>query len=534
MMKRIWSCLTVVLWLAASPACHAGGDEVVVIYNAKLPESKTLAYFYARKRAVPPEQVLGFDLTTAETVSRADYRNDLQRPLVKKLEDLKLWRIGNGDLPGTNGTRVHATRKVVESKIRYLVLCYGVPLRILPDPDLQEAGAESLRPELRRNGAAVDSELTCLPQVHLGYPLTGPYLNLLYGTTNAAALHPTNGILLVARLDAPTSQLAHGLVEKALQAETNGLWGRAYFDLRNISDPGYKIGDDWLRNASLIAQQLGFDTVVDENADTWPASFPMSQIAIYMGWYRENVSGPFTLPHVEFMPGAFAYHLHSFSAASLRVTDHNWVGPLLAKGATCTMGCVDEPYLTGTPDLGVFAGRWMFYGFTFGEAAWAAQSVLSWQTTVVGDPLYRPFGKNLQEQHRGLVATKDHLAEWSTVRIGNISRNQGMSALEFATILEDTPLTKTSAVLTEKLAELYVTQGKPASAIAAYERALKLDPTPQQRIRLQLALGEKFLLAKRYEDAQKTYETLLKETPEYADAALIRQKIAAANSPAAH
>ena len=25
--------------------------------------------------------------------------------------------------------------------------------------------------------------------------------------------------------------------------------------------------------------------------------------------------------------------------------------------------------------------------FTFGEAAWAAQPALSWQTTVVGDPL---------------------------------------------------------------------------------------------------------------------------------------------------
>ena len=44
----------------------------------------------------------------------------------------------------------------------------------------------------------------------------------------------------------------------------------------------------------------------------------MSQIAIYCGWYDENVSGPFTLPKVEFMPGAFAYHLHSFSAATLR------------------------------------------------------------------------------------------------------------------------------------------------------------------------------------------------------------------------
>ena len=382
-----------------------------------------------------------------------------------------------------------------------------------------------MRPELRRNEAAVDSELACLPLTYSGYRLAGPLLNNLYSTTNASLLHPTNGILIIARLDGPTPAIARGLVEKALQAEAEGFWGRAYFDLRNIADPNYKVGDEWIRNASQVAQLVGFDTVVDENADTFPASFPLSQVAIYMGWYRENVSGPFLLPKVEFMPGSFAYHLHSFSASSLRVTNHNWAGPLLAKGVTCTMGTVDEPYLTGTPDVGAFAGRWMYFGFTFGEAACASQAMLSWQTTVVGDPLYRPFGKNAQEVHQSLIASKSRLLEWSTIRLGNLSRNQGMSAAELAAIIEDMPLTKESAVLTEKLADLYVAQGKPASAIAAYERTLTLDPTPQQRIRLRLTLGEKYVTAKNDELARKSYEKLLEENPDYTDAIVMRKKI---------
>ena len=122
-----------------------------------------------------------------------------------------------------------------------------------------------------------------------GYFLSGPFINNLFSTTNASVIHPTNGVLIVARLDGPSPAIARSLVEKALQAEADGLWGRAYFDLRNITDPGYKIGDDWIRNASQIAQVVGFDTVVDENSDTLPASFPFSQVAIYMGWYRENV-----------------------------------------------------------------------------------------------------------------------------------------------------------------------------------------------------------------------------------------------------
>jgi len=64
----------------------------------------------------------------------------------------------------------------------------------------------------------------------------------------------------------------------------------------------------------------------------------MSQIAIYCGWYDDKVDGPFTMPKVEFMPGAIAYHLHSASATTIRSATECWVGPLLAKGATVTMG----------------------------------------------------------------------------------------------------------------------------------------------------------------------------------------------------
>lgn len=503
----------------------AGGEEVVVVYNTRLPESKALAEYYARKRDVPKEQVFGFKLNTSEQISRAEFRDDLQRPLAKKLEGQKLWRIGSGELPGTNGQPVRVARKVVESKIRYVVLCYGVPLKILRDENLREPAEETLRPEFRRNEAAVDSELACLPRMDQKPTLAGPVGNPLFGVTNAAWLHPTNGVLIVARLDAATPELARGLVDKALQAEADGLWGRAYFDLRNITDPAYKPGDDWIRNAAQVARQVGFDTIVDENSTVWPAGFPMDHIAIYMGWYTETVTGPFTLPKVEFMPGAFAYHLHSYSAASLRTATNNWVGPLLTKGATCTMGCVDEPYLGGTPEVGVFAGRWLYFGFTFGEAACAAQPVLSWQTTVIGDPLYRPFGKPPLQIHEELQQRKSKLIEWSILRLVNLALAGGANHPALTVSLEDTPTTKESAVLTAKLGDLYAAQGKPASAIAAYQRALKLDPSPQHRIGLRLTLGEKLLVENRAEEARKNYEQLLAEAPDYPDITVIRQRL---------
>jgi hypothetical protein len=51
---------------------------------------------------------------------------------------------------------------------------------------------------------------------------------------------------------------------------------------------------------------------------------------------------------------------------------------------------VYEPYLALTPNLDVFADR-LRNGFSFAESGYAAEPVLSWMTTFVGDPLYRPF-----------------------------------------------------------------------------------------------------------------------------------------------
>ncbi|MGC3956606.1 MAG: tetratricopeptide repeat protein [Verrucomicrobiota bacterium] len=186
---------------------------------------------------------------------------------------------------------------------------------------------------------------------------------------------------------------------------------------------------------------------------------------------------------------------------------------------------MDEPYLTGTPDVAAFTGRWLFLGFTFAEAAYAAQPVLSWQTTVVGDPLYAPFKVPVLDHHRAFLEQTNSLMEWSTVRLINLSRNRGVALEDLVLALETTPQTKDSAVLSEKLADLYVAQGKPASAILLYERALKLSPTPQQRVRLHLTLGEKLLAAGRRDEALAEYQRFLAARPDYADADSIRQKI---------
>ena len=507
---------------------RAGGNEVVVIYNSRLPESKAVAEHYAAARQVPGNQIFGFALSLDEVMTRADFTDFLQKPLAEKLAAAGLWKFGATVLPATSNHPPRTETHVVASKIRYAVLCYGVPLKIAPVAQLDEPAAKITNSPLCHNEAAVDSELTWLPELKMKIPLTGPLPNPFYGCTNRANLNCTNGILLVARLDGPTSEIAMHLVDKALAAETNGLWGRAYFDARGLARADtYFLGDQWLLAGAEISRQLGFEVETDTNANTWPASFPMSHIAIYAGWYAGNADGPFAQPKVEFMPGAFAYHLHSFSANTLRSPLHNWCGPLLAKGATCTMGCVYEPYLQFTPNITFFLQSFGS-GYTFGEAAWSSQMALSWQNTVIGDPLYQPFKKSPPELHALLARTKNPLLDWSFDRLICLDLAHGLRAPQLLNFLANqVPLTGQSAVLTEKLATLYEAAGKPSSAIAAWQNALKLNPTPQHRLRLRLTLGEKLLAQNRSAEALENYRTLLTEMPEYPGQNVIEEKIKA-------
>jgi tetratricopeptide (TPR) repeat protein len=202
------------------------------------------------------------------------------------------------------------------------------------------------------------------------------------------------------------------------------------------------------------------------------------------------------------------------------------------------MGCVYEPFLSGTPNVAFFLEA-LASNYTFGEAAWASQPVLSWQTTVIGDPLYRPFNQSLQKLHAELSRTHNPLDEWAYVRLANLALVRGSRMAEVSGLLNNLDATTNSAVLTEKLADLYAAQGKPSSAILTYQSALKLKSSPQQRIRLHLALGEKLQAQDRDAEAIEDYQQLLAESPDYAGKefivntlAALQQKSSGTNAPA--
>ncbi|MBT4623413.1 MAG: TIGR03790 family protein [Verrucomicrobia bacterium] len=330
----------------------------------------------------------------------------------------------------------------------------------------------------------MDSELAMLPQLGQAPKRFGFVSNPVFRQADAQQISPANGVLMVARLDGPSPKLAKRLVDRAVDAESSGLWGRAYIDLRGISVGQFKVGDDRLRKVAEIMRRSGFATVVDEKQETLPVGFPASHIAFYAGWYGINVEGVFAESTVEFMPGAIAYHLHSFNGSMIRDAHARWIGPFINKGVTATFGTVYEPYLELTPDLPLFFSRLISDGFTFGEAGYASSRALSWQTVFVGDPLYRPFGKSPEEVKAKLEQQNSPMLEWFHLLSVNQGLANGAPAKAAIEHLQQLPETKGSSVLQEKLGELLAASGQAEAASAAYSAALKSSTSPKQKQRL--------------------------------------------------
>src|SRR5579862_2182924 len=85
-MKQFLVLLILVLTGNAIALGAGRGDEVFVVYNSRVAESRGVAEHYASVRQVPSDQVLGLDLPDNETMNRSDFRERLQKPLTKALE----------------------------------------------------------------------------------------------------------------------------------------------------------------------------------------------------------------------------------------------------------------------------------------------------------------------------------------------------------------------------------------------------------------------------------------------------------------
>jgi len=431
-MQREFAILVVLVTLMALNQAEAlEGKDVYILANKSMPASIDVARHYAARRHVPPEQIVTLDLPTGEDISRADFNTRLRGPLRAALAPHR-------------------------DQIKVLLTVHGVPLRVGPlQPSEEEKQKlEQLRPVIARtmeeqrsaqelvkkceaelkeskgvedaarleqhrknlkilaermetlreaeralshaeSQAAVDSELSLLWWED--YPLSRWQDNLLNFQVPESARKLKPPIVMVARLDGPNPELAKRLVDQAVEVEAKGLEGKACIDARGIAydpkaDPGFGYGgyDASLRElAGLLQRETDIDTSLDDKPTLFPPD-SCADCALYCGWY----SLANYVACCRFTPGAVAYHIASSEAVSVRDPKCKyWCKNLLEAGAVATMGPVAEPYTIGFPKPAEFFGLLLTGRFTLIECYYKTLYLNSWMTVLIGDPLYRPYGK---------------------------------------------------------------------------------------------------------------------------------------------
>ena len=355
-------------------------ESTVVVYNKTAPDGAELARFYAQKRGIASDHIVGLTCSLAEEITRDEYDATIANRLRDVFKAKKWWQMRE--------TEDHQ-EAVMATAIRFVALIKGMPLKIRAELASYPGDKVGGGPIQDRNEASVDSELATLG--YFSPQISGVRANSYFKSFQAIDQWEDPALLLVCRLDAPSSATVKQMIVDSIAAEKNGLWGRAYVDCAHGDSPGYEIGDEWLAQIPNELRKVGIPVVYKGPVPgIFPEGYPMIDCALYYGWYYPNVFGPFTSPSFRFVPGAVAMHIHSFSAGTLRDRNAGWVGPLLSRGAAASVGNVYEPYLQLTTRPEILNDR-LLHGFTFAESSYAATEALSWMAVMVGDPLYRPY-----------------------------------------------------------------------------------------------------------------------------------------------
>ena len=346
-------------------------ERTLIVYNSNIPASLEVADYYSTKRGIPVVNKCAITPTRNDSIDFYNYEINVRKPIQNCLN------------------------AIGKEKILYIVFAYETPYKIVNVPTgtvLEIRAVDQFVANIWSENIPDIFEISNHPYFSAiqsqgnVYP---PFVSLAdYRNQPTAEL-----IYSVWRLDAATIDLAKGLVDKALQAEANGLTGQGCFDRRlgaidTLEDWSSSAGNWDLFRAAEFARRTGMTVTEDEQEaefGTAPAPLRCENVALYSGWYSyNNYNDAFS-----WATGAIGFHLDSASAVDPR-GGANWAANALKQGITVTSGAVNEPYLEGLPHPdGVF--RNLFEGANVGDAFLRNTAFLNWMIINIGDPLYRPF-----------------------------------------------------------------------------------------------------------------------------------------------
>jgi uncharacterized protein (TIGR03790 family) len=402
-MQSLSSVLNTVLFLnllwplalvsAADRPARRNQAEVLVVYNADSPVSKSIADEYARARSIPNTLAIrcADSATSAknETVPLAIYTEAIESPVREYL--------------------------AAHKDIAFIVLTKGVPIRVSG----AETGCRPVdSPPETPLVASLDNQLAALDYEDLpgavkikitGSGATGfGWLNRYYDAHEPFS-HAKFGGYIVTRLDGYTEADAKALVARALLAEKGLGEGRILLDVQ----PKFGLGDKSSQPAPIkekvILDESPWDTY---NADMLHAHDLLTARGIadeldlspeFIGG-RSNLLGYSSWGSNDARYSAKAYQSLAFAPGSIADTAVSTSGrtflhtrggqslltDLIAHGLTCGKGYTDEPLLQAIASPTILFDRYTS-GCTMAESFSAASHFVGWEDVIVGDPLCAPY-----------------------------------------------------------------------------------------------------------------------------------------------
>src|SRR5689334_16044055 len=186
--------LLLCLLAATTRADQPLAASTVVVYNKTASDGAELARFYAQKRGIASDHIIGLTCSLAEEITREEYDATIAN---------RLREIFQAKHRGTMRETEDHEQAVMVTSVRFVALIKGMPLKIralnAPYPGDKAGGG----PIDNRNEASVDSELAALG--YFSSQIHGARSNTYFKAFRSIDQWEDPALLLVCRLDAPSS-----------------------------------------------------------------------------------------------------------------------------------------------------------------------------------------------------------------------------------------------------------------------------------------------------------------------------------------
>jgi uncharacterized protein (TIGR03790 family) len=330
-------------------------SDVAVIVNANSTFSQAIGTYFKSQRNIPDQNIITIHCSSAEEVDAAEF-NSMRSQIESYLQ----------------------ANNLVDS-INYLVTTKGVPLKINRGETCSTNSPS----------ASVESELMCILGSYAGYiGANGRYYSPYY-SKNQHFSRATQGIYLVTRLDAYTTQEVFDLIDRsgpATRVSSNSCY---VLDQDPTWNASAEFLNDYMTTARNLLAERGKN--VELNSDSVYVTSRKGVLG-YVSWgSNDRNADNFTthaLPLNSWSPGAIVETYVSTSARSFENPPsygQSLIADLIEEGVSGAKGYVYEPFTSSIADPSVLFDRYAA-GYNLAESYFMASRYVSWMDVVIGDP----------------------------------------------------------------------------------------------------------------------------------------------------